>query len=258
MIDRVRWFEMGHDKLQTAASWPLPEVSERGFHLLPSNRLGEEAPPWGDPVVLLTGDPADPSPTRGGPRALPGALDGPADLAAVVEARGDALLFTTDPLTEALTLAGAPRLELILDSDRLDTDVMARLTDVYPDGRSIFVTDGARRARFRTGFAPADEELLTPGVPVPLEIELEPTGLTLLPGHRLRLVLTTSNWPRFDVNENDGGPLYDPGATPRVVTNQIHLGTVAPSVLVLPIRPQDLFADGFESGDLGAWQTTGP
>jgi hypothetical protein len=258
LVDRVSWFEMGRDRFRAADAWPPDGTAEQTFHLLPTNRLAAESPPAGDPTATLTGDPASPSPTRGGPRAFPGALSGPADLAALVESRADALLFTSDELTEALTIAGAPRLALTVDSDRLDTDVVARLTDVYPDGRSMLVTDGVRRARFRSGFAPADETLLVPGEPFALEIELEATALTLLPGHRLRLVLTTSSWPRFEVNENDGGPLYDLAATPFVVTNRVHLGAAAPSTLFLPVWPPDLFADGFEGGGTGAWSDAQP
>jgi len=255
--DRVEWFEMGRDQVRGSDVWPLSEIVEHTFHLLPSNRIAEEAPPAGNPTATVVGDPSDPSPTRGGPRALLNPVEGPVDIAPMVESRGDALLFSTDVLTEALSIVGAPRVELELDSDRLDTDVMVRLTDVYPDGRSVYVTDGARRARFRTGYDAADETLLVPGETVPIEVELEPTGLTFLPGHRLRLVVTTSNSPRFDVNENDGGPLYDPEATPLVVTDHVHLGADAPSTLVLPVWPPDLFADGFEGG-LGGWSEVAP
>jgi len=256
--DRVGWFEMGRDLVRTSDVWPLPDVVEHIFHLLPSNRIAEEAPPAGDPTSTVVGDPSDPSPTRGGPRALLNPVEGPVDIAPIVESRADALVFSTDVLTEPLSIVGAPRVELSLDTDRLDTDIMVRMADVYPDGRSVYVTDGARRGRFRTGYDAADETLLTPYVTVPIEVDLEPTGLTILPGHKLRLVITTSNWPRFDVNANDGSTLYDPGATPLVVTDRIHLGAVAPSQLVLPIWPPDLFADDFESAGTGAWSGTVP
>ncbi len=258
LADRVQWFEMGRDTVRSGDVWPPAEVAPRTFLLLPANRLAEEPPPPGDPVALLVGDPAEPSPTRGGPRSLPGALDGPVDLAPLVEARGDALIFTTDPLAEPLALLGAPLLVVTLDADRLDIDVIARLTDVYPDGRSVYVTDGARRARFRAGYELGDEELLTPGEPFALEIELEPAGIAFLTGHRLRLVLTTSNWPRFHANPNDGGPLYSPGAQPMAVENRVHLGADAPSTLVLPVWPNAVFADGFESGTLSAWSAVSP
>lgn len=248
----AQWFEMGRDRWRGAASWPPAEVAEVVWHLLPGGRLAPEAPPEGDPLAAWSGDPTDPSPTWGGPRSGPNLLDGPVDLATHVEGRGDLLIFTSEPLAQPLPLLGALRLEASFSSDRLDTDLVVRLTDVYPDGRSMLVADGVRRARFRGGYE--SEQLLTPGEITNVAVDLSPTGLTLLPGHRLRLDVTASNYPRLHVNPNDGGPLYQPGATPLVAHNALHLGALAPTVLRLPVGSAMPFDDDFESGDLRAWR----
>jgi putative CocE/NonD family hydrolase len=129
---------------------------------------------------------------------------------------------------------------------------MVRLTDVHPDGRSMFVVDGARRARFRDSLE--NEVLMTPGVPAEIPVVLQPTAITFQEGHRLRLVITSSNYPRFHVNPNDGGDPYDPYAVPRTATNTVWTGPDHQSRLILPVIATDgMFVDGFEDGDAGAW-----
>jgi len=251
----VRWFELGADRWRWSEAWPPDGLDAVGWRLDADGTVGPALP--ADPgEVVFTADPADPSPTVGGPRSsLVPVLEGPADLRLEVEARSDAVLFTSDPATAPLTIAGSPVVRLRLVSDRLDTDLMVRMTDVYPDGRSMLLVDGTRRARFRDGYE--IEDLLVPGVAAWVEVELEPLAWTLRPGHRLRLVVTSANSPRFHVNPNDGGPLYDDGANPLVVENRILIGPTDGSILELPVLT-GLFADGFESGDAEAWSSSAP
>jgi putative CocE/NonD family hydrolase len=121
---------------------------------------------------------------------------------------------------------------LFVSSDRTDTDFTAILTDVYPDGRSMLVTEGIRRMRFRN--TTSKEELMTPGEIYPITIELTNTALTFLKGHRARIIISSSNHPRFALNLNDGGPMYKKGQG-VVATNNVFADKSHPSAVVLPV-----------------------
>ena len=138
-------------------------------------------------------------PTLGGQNLFGG--KGPADLRKI-ESRPDVLVFTTDVLKEPVEVTGRIRAELAISSDCPDTDFAALLTDVYPDGRSMLVTDGILRARFRKSFE--KEEFLKPGETSELTVDLWSTSLVFNKGHRIRVLITSSNSPRFDPNPNTG------------------------------------------------------
>lgn len=248
---RVQWYEMGAERWHAADAWPPEEPAVETWFVHADGGLAPAEAETGSTSFPV--DPADPSPTVGGPRtSLLDVLDGPADLRFDVESRPDAAVFTSAPLERALTIAGAPEVRLWLATDGLDTDIMVRLTDVHPDGRSMFVVDGTRRARFRDSLE--TEVLMTPGAPAEIPVVLQPTALTLQAGHRLRVVVTSSNHPRFHVNPNDGGDPYDPDAVPRTAVNTIWTGPDHPSrILLLVVDTGWVFGDGFELGDVGAW-----
>ena len=156
---------------------------------------------------------------------------GPQDQA-TVEARGDAITFTTAELTQDVTLAGKASVMLYASSDRTDTDFVVRLTDVAPDGTSMLVVDGARKARFRNGVT--SQSLLTPGAVYSFQVDLPATATSFKAGHKIRVVITSSNYPRFYANRNDGGTLYDANAPYLVAQNTILHDATHPSQLVLP------------------------
>jgi putative CocE/NonD family hydrolase len=151
----------------------------------------------------------------------------------LVESRDDAVLFSTDVLDEDLTVDGEVRIQLYVSSDRLDTDFTVRLCDVYPDGRSMLVMDGIRRMRFRESFE--EEVLMTPGEVYPVLIEMPHTALTFLAGHRIRLCISSSNYPQFDINLNNGDSLYVQGDT-LIASNCLYHDVTHPSVLILPVN----------------------
>jgi uncharacterized protein len=248
---RVRWYEMGAERWHDGEAWPPEPPRPETWFIQPDGGLDGVEAETGS--MSFTVDPDDPSPTFGGPRtSIQEVLDGPADLRFGVENRPDALVLTSAPLDRSVTVAGAPEVRLWLSTDGLDTDVMVRLSDVHPDGRSMFVVDGARRARFRDGFE--TEVLMAPGVPAEIPVVLQPTALTFQEGHRLRIVITSSNHPRFHVNPNDGGDPYDADAVPRVATNTLWTGPDHQSRLILPVIDTGrTFGDGFEDGDTSAW-----
>ncbi len=180
-------------------------------------------------------DPRDPSPTIGG--VVIGFVPwfGPYDQRWSVESRDDVLVFSTGALEDALVLDGELKAILYVSSDCLDTDFSVRVCDVYPDGRSMLVMDAIRRMRFRESFS--EELLMTPGEIYRVEIELPHTALTFLPGHQVRLCISSSNYPRFDVNLNNGDSLYVPGDT-LIALNRIYHDIDHPSALILPIVHQ--------------------
>ena len=125
-------------------------------------------------------------------------------------------------------------LTLFVSSSAPDTDFTGKLVDVFPDGRAIFLTDGILRARYRSSLA--EPELLTPGEVYEVTLDLSVTSNVFLPGHRIRLEVSSSNFPRFDRNTNTGGVISEDGdADVQVAVNRIFHGPVRKSRLVLPV-----------------------
>ena len=209
--------------------WP-PLASTAVFHLDAGHGMAGAVPPPGE--LPLTMDPANPVPTLGGQELASEA--GPYDQRPI-ETRPDVASFTAPPLASPLTVVGRVRCRVFLRPDTRDLDVAVRLTDVYPDGRSMLVTDGIQRARKRCGGG--SECFLVPGQPVELVVDLWSTALVFARGHRIRIDISGSNAPRFEVNPNDGGDLNQPG--PGVVAHPVLLlGPTYPSRLELPVlRP---------------------
>lgn len=202
----VRIFVMGADRWRDEDEWPLARARARRLHLRAGELLTWEAPEPGEDSRTYTYDPADPVPTGGGRTLMPGheasiAL-GSRDQRAI-EARPDVLVYTTGPLERDLEVTGPVRLVLHAASSAPDTDWTAKLVDVHPDGPALSVTDGILRARYRDGLD--RERLLEPGRPEPFVVEVGTTSMVFRRGHRIRLEVSSSNFPRFDRNPNTGG-----------------------------------------------------
>jgi predicted acyl esterase len=210
----MRYYQMGENTWQTTDDWEALATTEHVLWLRDDGRLTTAAPGAQEASREVECDPRDPSPSHGGARFNPfdQTVDpGPIDIRSLVEARDDVLLYSTDVLDAPVRILGKMRLELSFRSDRRDADFSVRLCDVYPDGRSVILTDGIHRARFREG---TDHEVfLEPGVATSITVELQDLAHTFLPGHRIRLVVAGSDYPRFDINLHDGGPMYVDGDT---------------------------------------------
>lgn len=228
----IRYYELGGDQWKTANTWS--EVGRNQVALyLDNGKLTTIQPGVSDEKSVIIYDPRDPSPSYGGARFNPfnpSVKVGPLDIRQVVESRSDALVFTSDPAIESIRIAGSVTVKLWVSSDRTDTDFSVRLCDVYPDGRSMIMTDGIERMRFRN--TTEREELLTPGSIYPVSIELQNLALTIEQGHRLRIVISASDWPRFDRNLNNGGPMYTAGDT-LIATNTVYHNGTYPSHVVI-------------------------
>ncbi len=209
-------------------NWP-PRAVPENLYLYADGSLRKSVPEESESLTFRY-DPRDPVPTVGG-RNLK-RRSGPLDQRCV-ESRGDVLVFSTEPLEHPVQVVGRIKAHLYVSSDCRDTDFTVKLTDVYPDGRSILICDGILRARFRDSFE--EPSLLEPGTVYPVTVDLWSTAIVFSPGHRIRVVISSSNAPRFEPNPNTGQPLL-PAEPPKVATNTIHLSPQYAASIVLPVR----------------------
>jgi predicted acyl esterase len=234
----VRYYVMGDvtdpkapgNEWRTAISWPVPSRITSYF-LKPGGVLTEDLPSAKESVDSYKYDPKNPVPTIGG--ANLNIKKGPMDQRAIGE-RKDVLKFSTPVLQAPVEITGRVRVELWAGSDAPDTDFMAKLVDVYPDGTERLVLDSAIRARFRDGFD--HEVFMKKGEVYRFTIDLWSTSIIFNKGHRIAVHISSSNDPRFDPNPNTGKPLRADDET-RVATNVIHLDSSHPSRILLPIVP---------------------
>jgi putative CocE/NonD family hydrolase len=152
-----------------------------------------------------------------------------------VESREDVLIFTTPPLTQPLEVTGRVRAKLWISADVPDTDLIVRLCDVYPDGRSFNLCEGAVRARFRDSVA--RESLLKPGKIYPLEVDLWSTSVIFNTAHRIRFQVTSSSAPGYDPNPNTGAPFRSSKETRKAMV-KLFVDEDHPSHVVLPVVTQ--------------------
>ncbi len=245
---------------RSAPDWPLPDAERRALHLLPGGLLGD-TPPQEETSIAYRYDPCDPVPSIGGsitsgePIMRGGAFDqvederffGCAHPGLPLAARPDILVFQTEPLASALEVTGPIEAELWISSDCPDTDFTIKLIDVYPPsadyprGFAMNLTDGILRARYRDSWE--SPEPLEPGRIYRVTVRAFPTSNLFAAGHRIRLDVSSSNFPHFDANPNSGEP-EGSSRTCRAATNALHLGPEHPSRLFLPCRtgsqePQD-------------------
>jgi uncharacterized protein len=224
----VIYYLMGANEWCAASAWPLTGARTLQLYLGGDGRLGGCAPCQHEPPDEYTYDPGNPTPTVDGSILSFVYPLGSVDVAKV-QRRPDVLTFTTPVLTEDLDVVGPLRLILYASSSAVDTDFAARLTDVFPDGRAIQLQNGILRARYRN--LPGDPELLTPGTIYRLEIDLWATANRFKAGHKLRLDISSADFPRFDRNSNRGG---EPGP-PLPALQTIYHDAEHPSHLLLSI-----------------------
>ena len=236
----VRIFVMGANVWRDEEAWPLPDTVWTPFHLrsggAANSRFGDgtlsmESPAADESPDVYLSDPAHPVPFLTSPTS--DQIGGPDDYAAV-EQRGDVLVYSTEVLGEDLEVTGPVRLELFASSSALDTDFAAKLVDVHPGGFCQRLCDGIVRARYREGM---DREiLLVSGEVVPMEVDLWSTSHVFRAGHRIRLEVASSAFPKYDRNLQTGEPLAT-GTRMEVAENRVWHTPSWPSRLILPVIP---------------------
>jgi len=236
----VKLFYMGANQWREEDDWPIPGTSFTPIYLNaegPANSVrGKGTLTFDKPATAGTStyryDPQQPVPTTGGNNCCGSpTLSGPRDQRPL-EQREDVLVYTSDFLTKSITIAGPVKMKLQAATDGLDTDWMIKLVDVQPNGYAMPVSEGILRARFREGLD--KPKLLEPNQVYEYEIELTGTANVFKPGHRIRIDITSSNFPQFDRNPNTGEPLGS-STTTRIANQTIHLGGPKPSHLILPV-----------------------
>lgn len=246
----VRLFIMGANVWRDEMDWPLPDTHYQRYYLhsqgqantSTGNGARSRELPTDEPEDTFCYDPHNPVPTVGGANLLfdhdpsdpfPAINAGPLDQR-ILEQRADVLCYTTEPLTRPVEVTGYTELVLSVSSSATDTDFTGKLVDVYPDGRAEILTDGILRARYRR---PENKPtLLEIGDLYELHIDIGATANVFQTGHRIRLEVSSSNFPRFDRNSNTGGMIAtEHEADFQSAINRVYHTAAHPSYLILPI-----------------------
>jgi putative CocE/NonD family hydrolase len=240
----VRLFVMGENRWREEREWPLARTEWTKYHIhsrgKANSRFGDgwlsPDAPAADGREAATDrylyDPANPVPFITDPTSVQ--IGGPDDYAAI-ERRDDVLVYSTEPLAEDVEVTGPVKMELYAASSAADTDFMVKLLDVWPNGFAQRLTDGMVRARFRDGMD--KPSLIEPGKIYKYEIDCWNTSHVFLKGHRIRIEIASSAFPKYDRNPNTGAPL---GKTDEMIVAEqtIYHDADHPSAIVLPIIPR--------------------
>ena len=209
-----------------ADEWPIP-ANYTSWYLHENGVLSRTNTSQYDPLTY-TYNPIDPVPTIGGQNLKIPA--GPFDQTSI-ESRDDVLVFTSEILTEPMEITGPITARLFVSSDCPDTDFTVKLTDVYPDGRSMLITDGILRMRNRNG---SDHwEFMETGEIYEIEVDLWSTSLVFNVGHRIRVAISSSNYPRFLANPNTKDSITK-NNTFNIAQNTLYIDSNHPSCIILP------------------------
>lgn len=235
----LKYYVLGSGEWKTAPTWPLEETLDRTLYLHSQSdaRAGAthatltDAPCGNEPVDTFSYDPRNPLPTLWGANFF----TEPADRSKL-SYRDDLLVYRTLPLTKPIEVVGYPEVVLWIASSCRDTDFFVWLVDEQADGVALDIASGMLKARHRNGLERCD--LLIPGEPTELRIKLGATACRFLPGHRLRLEISSSDFPNYDRNHNTGG--NDFFETELVTADQVIFhDTHRPSRVILPTMPVD-------------------
>ena len=237
----VKVFVMGRNEWRYESEYPLAGTEYTPLYLHSGGnangshgdgRLSWDSPAAGSAADTYSYDPGNPVPSLGGANCCGvGTPSGPRDQRPI-EHRSDVLVYTTDMLSEPVEIVGPVKLVLHASSSAVDTDFVAKLIDVYPDGRSINIAEGILRARHREGLERQVD--MVPGEVYPLEIDMIGTANRFQAGHRIRVHVTSSHFPQFARNLNNGKP-YGTSDDPVVARQTIHHSSDRPSHILLPV-----------------------
>jgi len=240
-MPKVQYYIMGKNKWKTSDVWPPEGTSFQKWFLHSdgnaNSRMGDGALstklPTEEAVDKFVYDPANPVPSLGGHTCCTGSeTEAGGYDQSEIELRNDVLVYTSKELTEGIEVTGALEAVLSVSSSAPDTDFTAKLVDVYPDGRAFNVQEGALRMKYRKSFS--ESTLIEPGKVYEVRLDLHATSNYFAKGHRIRLEISSSNFPRLERNLNTGGNNFDETEW-EVAENAVHHSPKHPSYLVLPI-----------------------
>lgn len=238
---KVQYYTMGLNKWQSSEVWPPASAQMTTYFL---NSGGRANSLYGDGKLSTTApakdapdafayDPQNPVPSYGGNVCCTGnAVQGGAFDQQKMETRNDILVYTTEPLAEGVEVSGFIETTLYVSSDVKDTDFTIKLIDVYPDGKAYNLDETIQRVRYREGYE--KEVFMEKGKVYKLELSAMSTSNFFPKGHRIRIEISSSNFPRFDRNMNTGGNNYDE-AVGVVAHNNVHHSAQYPSQVRLPM-----------------------
>ena len=242
----VKIFVMGENVWRSEDEWPLARAESVNYYLRSGGKantlngdgwLDREAPRNNEPSDVYVYNPINPVPTRGGQISSdPGVVPAGAFDQRPVETRHDVLVYSTPPLENYMEVTGPITVTLYASSSAPDTDFTAKLVDVRPDGYARNLTDGIIRARYRIPKEGAAN--LEPGEVYEFKIDLWATSNLFWKGHRIRLEISSSNFPRFDRNANTGKPIGSDSVMVSALQT-IHHDGIYPSHITLPVVPRD-------------------
>jgi uncharacterized protein len=230
---KITYYETGKDLWNISNSSTIEETIYDNLYLNENDQLISFD---GNGSTSFVCDPNNPAPTIGGATLHTSLDQGPYDQISL-ESRNDIITFATGELPYDFTISGRVKCDLYVESNQPDGDVMVHLVDVYPDGRNMLITDGARRMRFRNGYTQASEAFMTPGTVYNVEVELPFTNYTWKAGHQLKIYIGGNSDNRWDVNMQNGGQMYVAG-TANVANITIHHNPTYPSKIELPVDVQ--------------------
>lgn len=245
-LPKVTYFTMGSNKWQSSDTWPPAGAQSLTFYLASAGRANSlagdgtlsSAPPPGDKPDSFTYDPLNPVLSYGGNVCCTGtAVTAGSFDQRKMEAREDVLVYTSEPFKEGTELTGPITPTLYVSSDVKDTDFTVKIVDVYPDGSAYNLDESIQRLRYRDGYDKPPVWMESGKV---YKVTLQPlnTSNYFDAGHRLRVEVSSSNFPRFDRNLNTGGKNYDEDK-PVVAHNSVHHSKQYPSQLVVTIVKHD-------------------
>jgi len=240
-MPKIQYYLMGKNEWRSSDQWPLAQTNYRKLYLHSggnaNSRMGDGVlsfePPNDNVIDEFVYDPATPVPSLGGHTCCTGTdTEAGGYDQSEIEMRDDVLVFTSAVLEEGIEVTGPLEVVLQVSSSALDTDFTAKLVDVYPDGRAFNIQEGALRMRYREGLA--KKVLMNPGEIYEIRLDLHASSNYFSAGHRIRLEVSSSNFPRWERNLNTGGNNYDETEW-QIATNRVHHSKNRLSYLLLPV-----------------------
>jgi len=239
---RVKYYTMGSNKWHTSETWPPKESKMISYYLRSNGKanslngdgiLSIEAPKHEENSDTFTYDPMNLVPTNGGNFCCMGeSVEGGSFDQRKLEVRNDILIYSTEKLKKGIEVSGTIEIELYVSSDAKDTDFSVKLIDVYPDGRAFNLDETIQRVRYREGY---DKEVfMEKGKVYKVQVSPLSTSNYFAKGHKIRIEISSSNFPRFARNLNTGGNNYDESKI-IIAHNTVHHSKEYPSQIKLPI-----------------------